>query len=82
MSNGTFNKSDVKLAKKKSFNVGVILGSVATIISGIFVKKITGANIIDKTGEAVDKGIDKVKYYILSKKAEKLEKEESAASEE
>lgn len=81
MSNGTFNKSDIKLAKKKSINVGVILGSVATLITGIFVKKTTGVNIIDKTGEVVDKGINKVKDYISEKKAEKLAKEDAASEE-
>lgn len=81
MSNGTFNKSDIKLAKKKSINVGLILGSVATLITGIFVKKTTGVNIIDKTGEVVDKGINKVKDYISEKKAEKLAKEDAASEE-
>jgi hypothetical protein len=56
-----YTKDEVKTKKTFSLIEGIVLGAIGLLTTGVIASRVSNANIIDSTNDAIDKGIEKVK---------------------
>lgn len=72
---------EIKDAKRKGRNTGLVLGLLGTIVAGVVIKETTGKNIVDGADACYNKAKTGIKNKISEHKANKNKTDEDSKKE-